>query len=97
MQELIDIRQHLIEEIASITGDEIKLMGCGEGGEWIPVFKDKNLVMTSALESLEIFERTGDCIGAYVRSVQSDTITEQEAVKGIIIVLPEEKWAPFEE
>lgn len=66
MQELIDIRQHLIEEIASITSDEIKLMRVVIR---FLFFKDKKLVMTSALELLEIFERTGDCIGAYVRSV----------------------------
>jgi hypothetical protein len=84
----MDIRQLLIEEIASITCDEIKLMGCRKGGKWVPVFKDKKLVMASALELLEIFERAGDSIAAYVRSVRSD-MTEQEAVRGIAVLLEE--------
>ncbi|KAG5555287.1 hypothetical protein RHGRI_012730 [Rhododendron griersonianum] len=46
----MDIRRHLMEEIASTTRDEIELMGCGKGGEWVPVLKDKKLVTTSVLE-----------------------------------------------
>ncbi|KAH7849200.1 hypothetical protein Vadar_014469 [Vaccinium darrowii] len=71
------IRQFICEETAVMHADERKLTGCGKRGKWASVFKDKRLVMTSALELLVLFERAGDCIEAYAQSVPSE-ITEQE-------------------
>lgn len=66
------IRQFICEETAVMHADERKLTGCGKRGKWASVFKDKRLVMTSALELLVLFERAGDCIEAYAQSVRSE-------------------------
>ncbi|XP_058219022.1 uncharacterized protein LOC131329706 isoform X2 [Rhododendron vialii] len=82
------LRQFISEETASMHVDETKLTGCGKRGKWASVFKDKRLVMTSALELLEVFERAGDCIEAYAQSVRSE-MTEQEVIKDITFLLEE--------
>lgn len=68
----MDIYQHIQEEILSITGDENELMKCNNGGRWASVIRDKRLGMMSALKLLEVFEKAGDRVEAYVQSVQSE-------------------------
>lgn len=46
-------------------------MGHGNGGKSVRGFKDKKEVIMSAFVLLEVFEKAGDRIEAYVRSVQS--------------------------
>lgn len=67
----MDIRQHLFDEMTWITHDETRLMGHGNGGKSVRGFKDKKEVIMSAFVLLEVFEKAGDRIEAYVRSVQS--------------------------
>lgn len=71
------LREFITEETALMHIDERKLTGCGKRGKWASVFKDKRLVMTSALELLEVFERAGDCIEAYAQSVRSEVCRYQ--------------------
>ncbi|XP_058211371.1 uncharacterized protein LOC131323543 isoform X2 [Rhododendron vialii] len=84
----MDIRQHLFDEMTWITHDETRLMGHGNGGKSVRGFKDKKEVIMSAFVLLEVFEKAGDRIEAYVRSVQSK-MTEQEVIKDIMCLLNE--------
>lgn len=53
------------------------MTGCGNRGKWASVFKDKRLVMTSAMELLEVFERAGECIVAFALSIRSEVCCYQ--------------------
>ncbi|KAI8557712.1 hypothetical protein RHMOL_Rhmol04G0031100 [Rhododendron molle] len=84
----MDICQHLFDEMPWIAHDESRLMGHGNGGKSVRGFKDKEEVIMSAFVLLEVFEKAGDRIEAYVLSVQSE-MTDQEVIKDIMCLLNE--------
>ncbi|GAV63229.1 hypothetical protein CFOL_v3_06749, partial [Cephalotus follicularis] len=70
---IMSLRRCIKEEIAALMQDEVDLAGKSRYSTAVKVFKEKRAGLYSALTMLDVFEKAGDAIDAYL---QADVINK---------------------
>ncbi|GAV91032.1 hypothetical protein CFOL_v3_34432 [Cephalotus follicularis] len=83
----MSIRRCIKEEIFSLIQDEVGLAGGSQKSMPSRVFKDKIAGLFSVLTLLDVFEKAGDAIDAYLRLDPTNKLSKARVVKDVKSIL----------